>query len=174
MKKLAVCFTDHGEKVIDRINTESIRKGIKPAEGCRLESGRLEEWTVNSFMPGNALIFVGAAGIAVRAVSCVAKDKLSDCPVVVIDDNARFVIPILAGHAQGANKLAMILADLLGAIPVITTSTDVNDAFSADSFAAEKRLNISNREGIKKVSVKALEEKNFTPRATFWGSFASI
>ncbi len=162
MKKLAVCFTDHGEQVIEKINTESIKKGIKPVEGCRMESGRLEEWTRSSFAPGNALIFIGAVGIAVRAVSAAAKDKLSDCPVVVIDDNARFVIPILSGHAGGANKLAVVLADLLGAIPVITTSTDVNDSFSVDSFASEKRLNISNREGIKKVSVKALEEKKIT------------
>ena len=162
MKKKAVCFTDQGEQVIDRINTESIKKDIEPVEKYRLESGRLEEWTKASFVPGNALIFAGAVGIAVRAVSFAAKDKLSDCPVVVIDDNARFVIPILSGHAGGANKLAMILADLLDAIPVITTSTDVNGAFSVDSFASEKRLNIFNREGIKKVSVKALEEKKIT------------
>ncbi|MCR5687579.1 MAG: cobalamin biosynthesis protein, partial [Lachnospiraceae bacterium] len=53
-------------------------------------------------------------------------------------------------------------AQLLGAIPVITTSTDVNGAFSVDTFAAENRLAITDRKGIKKVSVKALEGKKVT------------
>jgi cobalt-precorrin 5A hydrolase len=105
---------------------------------------------------------VGAVGIAVRAISGLPKDKLSDCPVIVIDDNGQFVIPILSGHVGGANKLAATIAELIGAIPVITTSTDINDAFSVDFFAAENNMNIANREGIKKVSVKALEDRKIT------------
>ena len=141
---------------------EAFRKlGIEAPEGGRISSG-LNEWTKENFVPGNALIFVGATGIAVRAIAGLPKDKLTDCPVIVIDDNGQFVIPILSGHAGGANKLAVMIAEVLGAIPVITTATDVNDAFSVDTFAAENRLSIANREGIKKVSVKALEEKKIT------------
>ena len=174
MRKLAICFTQRGERIIEKINSESKKRGIKPAEAffcsgsddikegfCRV-SKPVREWTKEFFLPGNALIFVGAVGIAVRAVYGIAEDKLSDCPVVVTDDNGQFVIPVLSGHAGGANKLAMVLADLLGAVPVITTSTDINDAFSVDSFAVENRLTITDREGIKKVSVKALEDKKVT------------
>ena len=174
MRKLAVCFTANGESIIEKINAECKNKGIGPLEpyicsdtkkvreGFNKITQHVGKWTESVFMPGNALIFVGAAGIAVRAVSGLAKDKLTDCPVIVIDDNGQFVIPLLSGHAGGANKLAMMLAELLDAIPVITTSTDNNDTFSVDSFAIENRLTIKNREGIKKVSVKALEEKKIT------------
>lgn len=174
MRKLAVCFTAHGEHIIEKINSESRKRGIRPAlafvcrnavevkKGFRKVTQPIGEWTAEVFVPGNALIFVGAAGIAVRALSGLPKDKLGDCPVLVIDDMGKFVIPILAGHAGGANKLAVIFAELLGAIPVITTSTDLHDAFSVDTFAVENRLDIANREGIKKVSAKALEEKKIT------------
>jgi cobalt-precorrin 5A hydrolase len=174
MNKIAVCFSPKGEEVIAKLNDKCRERGIKPARGYILGErehirdgfihvmSSVSEWTEGMFIPGNALIFVGAVGIAVRAISNLAKDKLSDCPVIVIDDNAQFVIPILSGHAGGANKLALALAELLGAVPVITTSTDVNDVFSADTFAAENRLGIVNREGIKKVSAKAIESKKIT------------
>ena len=174
MNKIAICFTKSGEEVIEKLNIESIKRGISHVKGYVLTerddikgglvrvSTSVSDWTRDVFIPGNALIFVGAVGIAVRALSGLAKDKLSDCPVIVIDDNAQFVIPILSGHAGGANKLAVIMAQLLDAVPVITTSTDVNDAFSVDSFAAENRLSIVNREGIKKVSAKALEGRKVT------------
>ncbi|MBR4758583.1 MAG: cobalamin biosynthesis protein [Lachnospiraceae bacterium] len=174
MRKLAVCFTNNGARIIEKLNRACEKTGVRSAEAfyCGTASDlpegfvRVEtpvgEWAGCVFLPGNALIFVGALGIAVRAISPCVQDKLTDCPVVVIDDNGQFVIPVLSGHAGGGNKLAVMLAELLGAVPVITTSTDVNDAFSVDVFAAENRLSIRNREGIKRISVKALEEKKIT------------
>ncbi len=174
MKKIAICFNENGSEIIKRIKRESIKREIVPPDAyvksesfipkddfIRIETS-LAEWTASMFQPGNALIFVGAVGIAVRAISGLPADKLKDCPVIVIDDCSRFVIPVLSGHAGGANKLSMVLADILGAVPVITTSTDVNEAFSIDSYAMEKRLKIVNKEGIKKVSAKALEGRKVT------------
>lgn len=174
MKKIAICFTAFGEDLIVRLNRALTDNGMEPAKACTLRetkgirdgfsmiSSTLGEWTSQIFVPGNALIFIGAVGIAVRALSGLPEDKLRDCPVIVIDDNGQFVIPILSGHAGGANKLAAVIAKLLDAIPVITTSTDVNDAFSVDTFASENRLSVYNRQGIKEISVKALEEKKIT------------
>lgn len=166
MIKTAICFNEKGKKVMQRLNEAFLEAGIEPAVVYDLseKSGDmpLSDIAAAEFEAGHPLIFVGALGIAVRAVSGYIKDKLRDVAVVVIDDNMRFVIPVLSGHAGGANKLAATIAQLLGAIPVITTSTDINDAFSADVFAAENRLTIRNREGIKKVAVKALEGKPVT------------
>ena len=97
-----------------------------------------------------------------RLIAGCVTDKLRDAPVVVIDEKGQFVIPVLSGHAGSANKLAATFAECLGAVPIITTATDVNGAFSADVFAVENRLQIRNRDGIKKVSAKALEGKPIT------------
>ena len=161
MRKKAICFTLRGRHVIERINLAFAERGIEPAEAyiCMKEADEgddfkkvtepLSDWMKTNFMPGCAILFIGAAGIAVRALSGLPADKLTDGPVIVIDDNGRYVIPILSGHAGGANKLAFSLASVLGAEPVITTSTDINDAFPADMFAVENRLAITSREGVK-------------------------
>ncbi|MCR5302500.1 MAG: precorrin-4 C(11)-methyltransferase [Lachnospiraceae bacterium] len=160
--KKAICFNESGRGVIKRLNSAAEDAGIEPAQIIMCDRASMNKTVEESFRAGNALIFVGAVGIAVRAISPFVKDKLTDSPVIVIDDRGEYVIPILSGHAGGANKLAASTAQLLGAVAVITTSTDVNGAFSPDVFAAENRLAIRNRDGIKKVSAKALEGKSIT------------
>ena len=167
----AICFSDRGMRVLKRLIQAAEGKGIEVPkayysfnaeevpEGFEHLEGRIKDWAEEGFKDNATLIFVGAAGIAVRTIAPFVKDKLSDSAVIVIDDNGNNVIPLLSGHAGGANKTAVIFAELLNAQPVITTSSDINDAFSADVFAAEKRLTIRNRDGIKKVSAKAIEGK---------------
>ena len=72
----------------------------------------------------DALVLVGAVGIAVRAVAPLLDDKRRDPAVVSVDDAGRFAIALCGGHAAGANDLAREVAALLGAHPVITTATD--------------------------------------------------
>jgi len=174
MSRLAVCFSANGAKLISKICEACSEKNVTPlipyakteSEDIPVEFIKVDddiyEWTSENFVPGNEIVFVGAMGIAVRALSGLPKDKLFDCPIVVIDDAGRFVIPVLSGHAGSANKIAESLASLIDAIPVITTSSDVNDAFSADTFAVENRLTISEKKGIKKVTSRALENKKVT------------
>lgn len=116
----------------------------------------------DAFVDNEALVFIGAAGIAVRAVAPLVRDKLKDPPVIVIDENGSFVIPLLSGHVGGANSLALEIAEAIEAQPVITTATDVSGAFSVDVFAKENELRIANRDGIAKVSSSALEGKPVT------------
>jgi cobalt-precorrin 5A hydrolase len=123
----------------------------------------LEQWSKEQFDKNRILIFIGALGIAVRAVSGCVHDKLSDSPVIVIDDMGKFVIPVLSGHYGGANEIAVLLSDRLSAysnpVPVITTSTDIHNKFAVDVFAKKNRLIIENKDGIAKVSSKVLSGK---------------
>jgi len=98
------------------------------------------------------ILYIAAAGIAVRTIAPYVKDKLSDPPVLCMDENARYVIPLLSGHVGGANAWAERISELTGAEAVITTATDARSLFAVDLFAKEHGLLIRNREEIKRVS----------------------
>ena len=87
--------------------------------------GGLSAWTGAEFQRSDALIFVGACGIAVRAIAPFVQDKFHDPAVLCVDEAGTFVIPLLSGHVGGANRLAEFVAGGIGAVPVVTTATDV-------------------------------------------------
>lgn len=117
----------------------------------------LPEFVGPVFRESDALIFVGACGIAVRAIAPHVRDKTADPAVVSVDERARFVIPLLSGHIGGANALAVRLAAALGAAAAVTTATDVNGRFSADAWAAEQGVFIDDLGAAKAVSAAILE-----------------
>lgn len=116
----------------------------------------LSRWAGLAFARADALVFVGAAGIAVRAVAPWLVSKREDPAVVVCDEAGRFAVSLLSGHIGGANELAEKIAALLGATPVITTATDVNGIFAVDVFARKNRLRISDMGLAKEVSAALL------------------
>lgn len=122
----------------------------------------VSEWAGRQWKEGSGLLFIGAAGIAVRAIAPHITDKLHDVPVLVMDEKGGFVIPLLSGHVGGANALAAFFSALMGAVPVITTATDLNHTFAVDLFAKKNQLHIVNKEGIAAVSSRALAGQTVT------------
>lgn len=122
----------------------------------------LTEWTGEQMKKRRSLLFIGACGIAVRAIAPFLTDKLNDVPVLVMDEQGRFVIPVLAGHVGGANELAVSLAERMGSTQVITTATDLNHCFAVDLFARRNALHIVNKDGIAKVSSRILAGEEVT------------
>ncbi|MDO5141932.1 MAG: cobalamin biosynthesis protein [Eubacteriales bacterium] len=113
------------------------------------------------------LVFIGATGIAVRAVAPYLAGKAYDPAVVVIDEAGRFVIPLLSGHLGGANALAARLAEGLGAQAVITTATDGRAAFAVDTWAAAHGCVVCDPENIKHVSGALLRGETVGIRSAF-------
>ena len=110
------------------------------------------QWAREYFDSCDALLFIGACGIAVRAVAPLLKDKTTDPAVVVMDEEARHVIPLLSGHIGGANALAREIALKTGAETVLTTATDLRGMTAADTWAAEHGCAIENPAAIRAVS----------------------
>lgn len=116
----------------------------------------LADWTEQMWERMDALIFVGAAGIAVRAIAPHVKDKFTDPAVVSVDEEGKFVIPLLSGHVGGANKLALHLARLTGGQAAVSTATDLHGLFAVDVWAKERGMVITDRELAKAVSAALL------------------
>ena len=104
----------------------------------------------------DAIIFVGATGIAVRAIAPFIRGKSVDPAVLVIDEAGRYVISLLSGHLGGANALARTAASLIEAEPIITTATDAESAFAVDTFAKENGFLLTDLRKAKEVSAKVL------------------
>nr|WP_320189871.1 cobalt-precorrin 5A hydrolase [uncultured Desulfobacter sp.] len=97
--------------------------------------------------------FIMATGIVVRTIASLIQDKTKDPAVVCGDETGRFVISLVSGHIGGANELAVKLSSLLGANPVITTATDVNQVPAIDVIARDQGLYIENRQSVKNVNM---------------------
>ncbi len=152
MKIRTVSFSKNGDKL-----NRTLYEKLSGSEEIfmRLNSEKTEslsEWTEKAFHDSDALIFIGAAGIAVRAISPFVKRKDKDPAVIVCDELGHFVIPILSGHIGGANELAQRIAGILGATPVITTATDINNVWAVDTWAVKQGYTIENPEVIKYIS----------------------
>ncbi len=113
-------------------------------------------WTGRHFETDDAIIFVGACGIAVRSIAPYVLSKKSDPAVLVIDECGKFVVSLLSGHLGGANELALEAAELLGAIPVVTTATDLHQRFAVDVFAKKNHCEIRNMKAAKEASAALL------------------
>ncbi len=172
MKLAIISFTENGIKlsqtVAKRLSGRKVTLYTKcsryTAEDLKVQRVKesLQVWTAQRMAEGDALLFIGACGIAVRAIAPNLTDKLHDVPVLVMDEEGQYVIPILSGHVGGANELAHELAGLMDACPVITTATDVQKKFAVDLFAKRNHLEIMNKDGIAKVSAKALAGEQLT------------
>ncbi|MBI5562557.1 MAG: cobalamin biosynthesis protein [Deltaproteobacteria bacterium] len=147
--------TERGYELAGRVR-EQWKDAIihRPAQ---LRSGGLKAKVAAAFAAPRAILFISAAGIAVRSCAPFLKGKDKDPGVVVMDDAARFAVSLLSGHLGGANSLAKAVAALFGATPVITTATDVAGLPCIEEFAERLGLVVDGVRNIKRVNSAILK-----------------
>ena len=159
MSRAYLAFTAKGEALARRL-AEALPGSVSRCGG----DVTLKGWTAEHFAQDEALIFVGAVGIAVRAIAPHCRSKAADPAVVVVDEAGRYAVPILSGHLGGANDLARRIAALTGGEAVLTTATDVNGVFAADQWARRQGLLVPWPERIVGVSSRLLAGETLS----FW------
>ncbi|HUV50874.1 MAG TPA: precorrin-4 C(11)-methyltransferase [Anaerolineae bacterium] len=122
---------------------------------------RLSDAVSSNFHAYTGHVFIMSTGIVVRLIASCIRNKTTDPAVVVLDEIGRHAISLVSGHLGGANSLAIKVAGLIGAEPVITTATDVNQAPAIDVLAKQHNLFIENPEAIKNINMAFITGKKF-------------
>lgn len=162
MKIAIICFSLTGWETGSRLKAglESLDNIVTLEGKSRYLPKSIEEntgqWTGERFSDSDAVVFVGACGIAVRSIAPYVQKKTKDPAVLVIDECGKFVISLLSGHLGGANELTLKASKILGANPVITTATDLHNRFAVDVFAKKNGCKIFNMKAAKEVSAALL------------------
>lgn len=103
---------------------------------------QLFDGTVRLLLPAlfqqyKAVICIISLGAVVRMIAPLLVDKKQDPAVLVVDDKGQYVISVLSGHIGGANALTQEFAEAIGAIPIVTTASDVQKTIPVDLFGAK-------------------------------------
>ena len=144
-------FTDKGAQLGGMLAEKLDCTAQKPPKGG------LAALVEKLFHETDALVVIGACGIAVRAIAPLIVSKTSDPAVIVLDEQGKHVISLLSGHIGGANDLARRIAGYTGGEAVITTATDVNGRFSVDAWAVKHNCVIASMENAKEYAASILK-----------------
>ncbi len=115
-------------------NETTARQDSKRREATRSDSeleapaaerfSKIADLTAALFPVCRGLVYAAPCGGVVRAIAPLVKSKYEDPAVVVLDVGGRWAVSLLSGHEGGANNLAIRVANLTGAEPVVTTTTE--------------------------------------------------
>ena len=112
----------------------AVPSALEPSGAVRVESigGSLAVRVARLSGERAELVCIASAGVVVCLIAPLLVDKTRDPAVLVIDEAGRFVISILSDHVGVANASATRIADLIGAMAVLTTSSDVQGRIAVD------------------------------------------
>ena len=167
-----ISFTDNGakiaEKIIDLLPDDKIEIYRRSIDSS-LDNTSLKRMVQQAMVDCKLIIFIGATGIAVRAIAPYLQGKAYDPAILVIDEQGKFVISLLSGHLGNANDITKMLADKLNAIPVITTATDIRGVFAVDTWAKNNKCTVIEPDKIKYISGALLKGENIGLKSEFLG-----
>lgn len=159
-EKIAVlAITKNGIKIAELIKKNIVNAKIYVPNKFYYENSDIiwfndpaQKIIADLFKGNDALVCIFSLGAVIRLISNLLVDKKTDPAVLVIDDQANFVISTLSGHLGGANALTRYVSSFLNSVPVITTAADVNKTISVDLIGNEFGWIINNYENVTKIS----------------------
>lgn len=165
-----VAITKHGVELArnlqmkfqqsDLFYMSKFEKGDEQRRDISLFEGNVRLLLPSLFQSYQGIIMIVSLGAVVRMIAPLLKDKKTDPAVVVIDDKGEHVISVLSGHLGGANELTREVAVLLGAIPVITTASDVQKTIPVDMFGSRFGWVWDSAEKLTPVSASVVNEEH--------------
>ncbi|MBJ7536735.1 cobalt-precorrin 5A hydrolase [Marinomonas transparens] len=154
-----VALTPAGKQLAERLQAEwpeankfEVRVDYKPKP--------FAESVQSAFQNGDWLMFICATGIVMRTLAPVIQDKYQDPPVLVLDEEGKFVIPLLSGHEGGANEWGAQVANRLGAQLVMTTAKPYLNPIYTLGMGCERHCPLAFLESL---MLEALAQKGLTP-----------
>ncbi len=126
---------------------------------------QLFDGTVRLLLPAlfqqyKGIICIISLGAVVRMIAPLLIDKMKDPGVIVVDDQGQYVISVLSGHIGGANALTHEFAKAIGAMPVVTTASDVQKTIPVDLFGAQFGWMWDSEEKLTPVSASVVNEEH--------------
>lgn len=154
-----VALTPAGKQLAERLQAQwpeanklGVRVDYKPKP--------FAESVQTAFQQGDWLVFICATGIVMRTLAPVLQDKYQDPPVLVLDEEGKFVIPLLSGHEGGANEWGAQVANRLGAQLVMTTAKPYLNPIYTLGMGCERNCPL---EFLESLMLDALAQKGLTP-----------
>lgn len=129
MRLAAITLCDQGARIADALGEQLAQCDIHLHEQVAASShssrfSSVLELTGEIFGRYDGLIYIMPTGVVVRAIAGHIVHKKSDPAIVAIDVGGRWAVSVLSGHEGGANDLAVMVSNLIGAEPVISTTTE--------------------------------------------------
>jgi len=126
----AIATTPTGAKQLqflcqNHTTTLWVPESLSGTEGVEVYTGSLKTQVANLWNRHRAFVFCLATGAVVRLIAPLLQHKSCDPAVVVLDEAGRFVISLCSGHQGGADQLARLIAQLIGATPVLTGASNL-------------------------------------------------
>jgi cobalt-precorrin 5A hydrolase len=166
---VVVAITKHGVELArtlvermpgaDLTYMSKFARGDEERKGIELFEGSVKLILPRLFETYRGIILIISLGAVVRMIAPILKDKKTDPGVLVMDDRAEHVISVLSGHLGGANELTREVARIMGARPVITTASDVQQTIPVDLFGRSFGWEIESFERATPVSAAVVNEE---------------
>ncbi|MGZ7119700.1 MAG: cobalt-precorrin 5A hydrolase, partial [Methanobacterium sp.] len=157
MKIAIITITEDAQKLAeslaDKLNNDPTIISVK------IFHKNVKKVLKDTFQEYDCILGIMATGIMTRNICPLIKNKMDDPAILVMDDKGKHVISLLSGHFGGANHIALKIASISGAEPVITTATDIHGKMGIDSLARKYYLHIEDYRNIKAINSALIQDK---------------